>query len=108
MPGVPPQSFLGQYQQKGEGSGFILDKEGYIITSAHVVSGGDEVQVTLRDGQMFKGKLVGIDAVTDIALVKIDVPFELPFLKLGSSDKIKPGDWVVAIGSPFGFTIPLL
>lgn len=109
MPGTPQQSLLSQFQERGEGSGFILDKEGYIITSAHVVAESDEVQVKLHDGRMYKGKLVGMDAATDIALIKIDAPFELPFLKLGSSEQMQPGDWVMAIGNPFGldFTVTL-
>jgi serine protease Do len=109
MPGTPQQSLLSQFKKNAEGSGFILDKEGYIITTTHVVVGSDEVQVKLHDGRMFKGRLVGMDKVTDIALIKIDVPFELPFLKLGNSGRMQPGDWVLAIGSPFGldFTVTL-
>lgn len=98
-PGKPPP---GDYQERGEGSGFIISKDGYILTNAHVVLGSDEVQVALHDGKLFRGKTVGIDPVTDIALIKIDAPAPLPVMPLGSSDILKPGEWVMTIGSPFG------
>jgi len=93
------------YRQRGEGSGFIINKDGYILTNAHVVRGSDAVQVALSDGKLFRGKPVGIDPVTDVALIKIDSGFDLPVLPLGSSDKLKPGEWVMAIGSPFGLDL---
>ncbi len=99
-PNQPPS-----YQQRGEGSGFIINKDGYILTNAHVVLGSDQVQVALSDGKLFAGKPVGIDVETDIALIKIDSPTPLPVLPLGSSEKLKPGEWVMAIGSPFGFDL---
>ncbi len=94
-----------QYRQRGEGSGFIIHKDGYILTNAHVVKGSDAVQVALSDGTLFRGVPVGIDLVTDIALIKIDSPADLPVLPLGNSDNLKPGEWVMAIGSPFGLDL---
>ena len=95
----------GAYRQRGEGSGFIIHKDGYILTNAHVVKGSDAVQVALSDGKLFRGVPVGIDPETDIALIKIDAGFDLPVLPLGSSDTLKPGEWVMAIGSPFGLDL---
>lgn len=97
----PSESYL----ERGEGSGFIINKNGYILTNAHVVRDSDAVQVALSDGKLFRGKPVGIDPVTDVALIKIDTGFDLPVLPLGSSDKLKPGEWVMAIGSPFGLDL---
>jgi len=94
-----------EYRQRGEGSGFIIHKDGYILTNAHVVKGSDAVQVALSDGTLFRGVPVGIDTVTDIALIKIDTVFDLPVLPLGSSEALKPGEWVMAIGSPFGLDL---
>lgn len=104
-PRAPDQSPSGDLFERGEGSGFIISKDGYILTNAHVVIGSDEVQVALFDGKLFKGKPVGMDPVTDVALIKIDVTYDLPVLPLGSSDKLKPGEWVLAIGSPFGLDL---
>lgn len=90
--------------QKGAGSGFIVDKSGHILTNEHVVRGADEIKVTLRDGKKFTGKVVGQDADLDVAIVKIDVKgLDLPTLPLGDSSKIRPGEWVIAIGNPYGF-----
>ena len=105
IPRKPDKPSSGDYQQKGEGSGFVIHKDGYILTNAHVVLGSDAVQVALSDGKLFRGKPVGIDSITDIALIKIDAGYDLPVLPLGSSDKLKPGEWVMAIGSPFGFDL---
>lgn len=88
-------------QQRGVGSGFILSADGYVMTNAHVVDGADEVLVTLSDKREFKARIIGADRRTDIALVKIDAS-GLPFVRIGDSDKLKVGEWVVAIGSPFG------
>ena len=85
------------------GSGFILSADGYILTNAHVVAGFDDVNVRLADVKReFKAKVVGIDKRTDVALLKVDAK-DLPTVKLGSSSRIEPGQWVAAIGSPFGF-----
>ncbi len=90
------------YRQRGEGSGFIIHEDGYILTNAHVAADSDQLQVALPSGKLYKGRLVGFDRVTDIGLVKIEATEALPVLPLGDSDAMKPGDWVMAIGSPFG------
>jgi serine protease Do len=90
--------------QRGAGSGFIVDKKGYILTNEHVVRGADEIKVTLRDGHHFSGKVIGHDPDLDIAIVKIEVKgLELPTLPLGNSIKIRVGEWVIAIGNPYRF-----
>ena len=86
----------------GQGSGFIISGDGYVITNAHVVAKADEVTVTLTDKREFKAKVVGSDERTDIAVLKIDAT-GLPKVTMGDSDKIRVGEWVLAIGSPFGF-----
>lgn len=92
-----------ELKQQSLGSGFIIDKEGYIITNNHVVEGADEIKVKLADGREFKAKVVGRDPKTDLALIKITTLFkDLPVLTFGDSDKIRVGDWVLAIGNPFG------
>ena len=85
---------------RGVGSGFIVSQDGYVLTNAHVVDGADEVYVKLTDKREFKAKVVGLDKRTDVAVVKIDGT-KLPRLVIGDSDKIRAGEWVVAIGSPF-------
>ncbi|MHB0919428.1 MAG: DegQ family serine endoprotease [Thiomonas delicata] len=85
----------------GVASGFILSPDGYVLTNAHVVDGADQIVVTLTDKREFKAKLVGADKRTDVAVVKIEAK-NLPAVTLGDSKKIKVGEWVVAIGSPFG------
>jgi serine protease Do len=86
--------------QRGVGSGFILSADGYVMTNAHVVDGADEVFVTLTDKREFKAKVLGADARTDVAVLKIEGD-KLPFLVMGDSDRIRVGEWVIAIGSPF-------
>src|SRR6185503_17781223 len=88
--------------QQGMGSGFVVQPDGVILTNAHVVEGADEVRVKLADRREFKGKIIGLDKATDIAVVKIDAK-GLTTVKLGDPSKIRVGEWVVAIGSPFGF-----
>ena len=88
--------------RQGMGSGFIVEPDGVILTNAHVVEGADEVRVRLTDRREFKGKVLGTDKATDIAVVKIDAK-GLPAVKLGDPGKVKVGEWVLAIGSPFGF-----
>lgn len=106
---VPPRGQGGQ-QQPGRpreeraqslGSGFIIASDGYIMTNAHVIAEADEITVKLNDKREFKAKVIGSDARTDVALLKIDAK-DLPQVDLGSSEKIRVGEWVVAIGSPFG------
>jgi len=91
------------YKQRSLGSGFIIDKEGFIVTNNHVVENADKIMVKLKSGDEFDAEIVGRDANTDIALIKIKAKNSLPELKIGDSDAIKVGQWVVAIGSPFGF-----
>ncbi len=86
---------------RGVGSGFILSQDGFVMTNAHVVEGADEVLVTLADKREFKARIVGADKRTDVAVVKIEAA-GLPFVKVGDVSKLKVGEWVMAIGSPFG------
>jgi serine protease Do len=90
-----------QEQNRGTGSGFIMDSNGYILTNAHVVEGATNIYVTLTDKREFKAKLIGSDPRTDVALVKIEAK-DLPRLPVGDSSKVRVGEWVLAIGSPFG------
>ena len=107
----PLSQFFRRFQQQqpmprmplqGMGSGFIIHPDGTVLTNAHVVEGADEVKVKLADRREFKGKVVGVDKLTDVAVVKIDAK-GLPTVKLGDASKIRVGEWVLAIGSPFGF-----
>ena len=84
------------------GSGFLVDKAGYIITNFHVVNDASRITVKLQSGEEFQAVVVGTDELTDLAILKIDANRDLPFLKLGNSDQARIGDWVLAIGSPFG------
>ncbi|MFM1891448.1 MAG: hypothetical protein RLZ44_525, partial [Pseudomonadota bacterium] len=84
------------------GSGFIISADGYILTNHHVVDGADEIIVRLTDRRVFEAKVVGSDKQSDVALVKIDAE-DLPVVKIGKSSAMKVGEWVLAIGSPFGF-----
>ncbi len=87
--------------ERGTGSGFILSENGELLTNAHVVADTDTVQVTLKDGRTLEGKVVGVDAVTDVAVVKIKAN-HLPTVKLGNSQNLIPGQWAIAIGNPLG------
>ena len=89
-------------RRQGVGSGFIMSKDGYILTNNHVVEEADQIKVKLAGGKEYDGKIVGRDPKTDLALVKIDAESDLQPLKLGNSDDLKVGNWVVAVGSPFG------
>jgi S1-C subfamily serine protease len=87
----------------GQGSGFIIDADGVLLTNAHVVDKADKVTVTLKDGRVFNGKVQGVDELTDLAVVKIDPKGEnLPIAPLGDSAKLKVGDWAIAVGNPLG------
>ncbi len=97
LPGMPQE-----FKNRSLGSGFIISADGHILTNAHVVDGADEVLVKLTDKREFKAKVLGADKRTDVALIKIEAS-NLPVAKLGDSVKLKVGEWVVAIGSPFGF-----
>ena len=107
MPNAPRQQRPQRPQQpeeelpRGVASGFILTSDGYIMTNAHVVDGAEEVLVTLTDKREFKAKIVGADKRTDVAVVKIDAT-GLPAVKVGDLSRLKVGEWVMAIGSPFG------
>lgn len=86
---------------RGQGSGFIIDRSGVILTNAHVVDQADKVTVLLKDGRTFEGKVKGVDEVTDLAVVKIDGQ-NLPVAPLGDSNQVKVGDWAIAVGNPLG------
>jgi serine protease Do len=109
-PGSPEElfeEFFGRPMPRPErraqaaGSGFVISEEGYIVTNFHVVEGADKIDVTLLDGRELQGKVVGRDRKTDLALVKVDDD-HLPVVSLGDSDDVRVGDWVMAIGNPFG------
>jgi serine protease Do len=92
----------GPQKQRSLGSGFVIDNAGYIVTNRHVVNGADDIDVQFSNGKSFKAKLVGEDAKTDVALLKIKPEGRLPTVPLGDSSKIEIGDWVIAVGNPFG------
>lgn len=87
---------------RGEGSGFIMSADGYVMTNAHVIAGASEVYVTMTDKREFKARIVGTDERTDVAVVKIDAT-GLPWMRVGDVNRLRVGEWVLAIGSPFGF-----
>src|SRR4051812_12090385 len=89
-------------ESRSLGSGFVISQDGYVLTNAHVVEGADEIMVKFTDKREFKAKVIGADKRTDIALIKIDAT-GLPAVRFGDPQKLKVGEWVVAIGSPFGF-----
>jgi len=101
-----PQLFPGPYRrpfsQRSLGSGFIIDPDGFILTNNHVVINAEKIVVKLSDGREFEAKAIGKDPKTDIALIKIGAAGELPTVSLGDSDKLQVGEWVLAIGNPFG------
>ena len=92
-----------EQHMEGQGSGFIVSEEGYILTNNHVVDGADKVTVRLDDGRDFDAKVVGTDPHTDVAVIKID-GHDLPTLPLGDSDQLEVGEWVLALGNPFGLS----
>lgn len=98
QPGGTPREF----ESKSLGSGFVLSADGYVLTNAHVVEAADEITVRLTDKREFKAKVIGADKRTDVALIKIEAS-NLPVVRLGDPNQLKVGEWVVAIGSPFGF-----
>jgi len=113
-PGSPFEEFFKEFferQQRPEGvprratslgSGFIVDSSGYVVTNNHVISEADEIKVILQDNTHLEAKIVGHDPKTDIALLKVETDHKLPALKWGNSAKVRVGDWVLAIGNPFG------
>jgi len=98
--GPMPHSFT----RRALGSGVIIDKDGDIVTNAHVVDNADKIVVTLQDKREFDARVVGVDAKTDVAVLKIHAPYDLHAAALGNSDTLHVGDWVVAIGNPFGLS----
>jgi len=94
----PPRGF----EQRSVGSGFVMSREGYILTNNHVVEDADQIKVKLTNGKEYDGKIIGRDPKTDLALIKIKASSDLQPLNLGNSDDLKVGSWVVAVGSPFG------
>jgi serine protease Do len=95
----PPEA---EAEQSGVGSGFVIEPDGYILTNAHVVQGAREINVKFSDKHELSAKLIGVDPLSDIALIKVDAK-DLPTVKIGRADTLRVGQWVLAIGSPFGF-----
>ena len=91
--------------QKGSGSGVIISDDGYLLTNEHVISSADEILVKFGDGRSFKAKIIGKDKTSDLAVLKIESPDKLSFMNLGDSDSVRVGEWVIAIGNPFGLGI---
>ncbi|MCW8847887.1 MAG: trypsin-like peptidase domain-containing protein, partial [Sedimenticola sp.] len=100
--GAGPQQEPREYDARSLGSGFIISDDGYIMTNFHVVNEADEILVRLSDRREFLAKVIGMDKTSDVALLKIDAK-DLPVVKIGTTNKLKVGEWVLAIGSPFGF-----
>lgn len=93
-----------QHKQQGQGSGFIISKDGYILTNNHVVEDADTITVILSDNQKIEAKLIGADPQSDVALIKIDNGGDLPVIPMGDSSTLEVGEWVIAIGNPFGLS----
>lgn len=91
-------------EQKGIGSGVVVSEQGYILTNYHVVEGASEIEVRLSDDRQFAADIVGTDSLSDVAVIKIRAPENLPVIYIGDSDSIRPGDWVLAVGNPFSLT----
>jgi serine protease Do len=104
LPFIDPEQLENYRMRQGEGTGFFISADGYLLTNDHVVSGADEVTVTLLDERTLPARVVGTDPNTDIALVKVDTDASVPFVELGSSEAARVGDRVVAIGNPFGLS----
>ena len=104
-PGHPLQDMFRNLQRRparGVGSGFIVDPKGYILTNQHVIDDASRINVKLQTGEVLRGRVVGVDEETDLAVIKVQTSRDLPAVKLGNSDEVEVGDWVLAIGSPFG------
>jgi serine protease Do len=97
----PGRDFEGPRQ--GSGSGFLIDREGYILTNHHVIAGAERITVTMADGRAFRGQVVGADPAIDVALLKVPADGHLPEAALGNSDDLRVGEWVCAIGNPLGY-----
>ncbi len=100
---LSPEERSGRFRRQGMGSGFIFDPRGYILTNGHVIKGADELQVTIGGKEKYKARLIGVDPKTDIAVIKIHGN-NFPSVQFGSSRGLEVGDWVLAIGNPFGLT----
>ncbi len=100
----PRQPQQRERKQRGQGSGFIISKDGYILTNNHVIEDADVIKVSLSDNREFDARLIGADPLSDVALLKIDAPKNLPVVVLGDSDALEVGEWVIAIGNPFGLS----
>jgi Do/DeqQ family serine protease len=98
---MPDQPQPQERVQKGTGSGFIYSNDGLIMTNAHVVAGAETVEVVLRDGRKISGKVLGVDSLTDVAVIRVNER-NLPTVNLGDSDGLRPGEWAIAIGNPLG------
>lgn len=96
LPNMPREQI-----QRGFGSGFVVSSDGLIVTNAHVVDGSDKVEVTLKDGRTFQGKVMGADSLTDVAVIKIEAE-DLPVVTFADSEQLQPGEWAIAIGNPLG------
>lgn len=98
----PPPVEKRQYKQQGLGSGVIVSKDGYILTNYHVVAGADEIEIKTSDNRSFQAVIIGVDSLSDVAVIKINEKVNnLPVAYLGDSEKLRPGDWAIAIGNPF-------
>ena len=109
MPQLPPgHPLLDMFRQRqrrpsrGVGSGFIVDPKGFILTNQHVIEGATTIKVKLQTGEVLRGEVVGVDEETDVAVIKVKATRDLPAVKLGDSNDVQVGDWVLAVGSPFG------
>jgi serine protease Do len=100
---IPPEERFAPHGAKSLGSGFIVNRKGFIVTNDHVVENAGKIVVTLTDGRNYTGKVVGRDSKTDVALLKIEAGGDLPAAPLGDSSQLRVGQWVMAIGNPFGF-----
>jgi len=114
-PGSPLEKFFKQFEDQfgqmperapqpvtGVGSGFLVDSSGYVVTNNHVIDGAQNIEIKLNDGRTFPAKIVGTDPKTDLGLLKIESDAALPFVSFGDSDQMRVGDWVLAVGNPFG------
>ncbi|TQS72350.1 DegQ family serine endoprotease [Rhodobacteraceae bacterium] len=102
LPGMPDQGPAQPHRSNALGSGFVISEDGYIVTNNHVIDGADEISIEFFNGKKLDATLVGTDPKTDIALLKVESDKPLPFVKLGDSDKMRVGDWVMAMGNPLG------
>ncbi|KMQ91173.1 serine protease [Lasius niger] len=102
MPGMPGMMQQPPHSVEAKGSGFLISADGYVVTNFHVVSGATKVSVQLDNGRSYSAKIVGKDSKTDVALLKIKPDAALPYLELGESEELNPGQWIVAVGDPYG------